>query len=451
MAVAARATRRAPVRPEQRMKPEADSHADPLAYPAFRRLLAGRVLGVLGRQILSVSVGWQIYDRTQSAWALGFVGLVQVVPVVLLAVPAGVTADRADRRAIAVATQIVLAVLGLAMTFITQRGAPIGWVFPVLLACGCVTAFSAPAISSLTPNLVPPAAFVRANAWNATTFELAAIGGPAVAGGLLAWLGPAFAYGCVTVLALSFAAALAGLPEVRSQEAAAPARDRSEELRAGVRFVLRSRYLLPAITLDLFAVLFGGVTALLPIFAKDLLAVGPAGLGLLRAAPSAGALTMALLTTRLPPFQRPGRALLVAVLGFGAATIGFALSRSFGWSLVCLFLTGLCDNVSVVIRQTLVQVVTPDALRGRVAAVHFVFIGLSNELGAFESGVTAALLGPVGSALLGGLATFVVVAVVTNRWPALWHVGPLEGLAAEPGFDSGAAPEAAPVELGTAG
>ncbi|MFN7953166.1 MAG: MFS transporter [bacterium] len=432
------------------MESRADSRADPLAFPAFRRLLVGRVLGVLGRQILSVSVGWQIYDRTHSAWALGFVGLVQVVPVVLLAVPAGVTADRADRRMVAVATQLVLALLGLAMVLITQRDAPIGWVFPVLLGCGCVTAFSAPAISSLTPNLVPPSAFVRANAWNATTFELAAIGGPAAAGGLLAWLGPGFAYGCVTVLALAFAVTLAGLPEVRSQETARAAHERSEELRAGVRFVLRSRYLLPAITLDLFAVLFGGVTALLPIFAKDLLAVGPAGLGWMRAAPSAGALTMALLTTRLPPFRRPGRALLLAVLGFGAATVGFALSRSLGWSLAFLFLTGLCDNVSVVIRQTLVQVVTPDALRGRVAAVHFVFIGLSNELGAFESGVTAALLGPVGSVLLGGVATFVVVAVVVQRWPELWRVGPLESLGPDAALAPHSSAEAVVAELGTA-
>ncbi len=410
------------------MPTELEPITDPLEVPAFRRLLAGRVLGVLGRQILSVSVGWQVYDRTQSAWALGLIGLVQVIPVVALVIPAGVVVDRFDRRWVAVLTQLALAACGVAMLEITRVGAPIGWIFPVLLCCGAVTAFSAPAISSITPNLVPPSAFVRANAWNATTFELAAIAGPAAAGALLAWSGPVLAYGCVSVFALSFALALAGLPPVRVRAGHQAAADRAQELRAGLRFVLTSRFLLPAITLDLFAVLFGGVVALLPMFARDLLHVGPTGLGWMRAAPSLGAVTMALVTTRMPPFQRPGRALMLAVLGFGAATIGFALSRSFAWALVFLCLTGLFDNVSVVIRQTLVQVVTPDALRGRVSAVHFVFIGLSNELGAFESGVTAALLGPVGSALLGGGMTFVVVAWVLKRWPELWTVGPLAHL-----------------------
>jgi len=446
---------RSPIRARRSIEPfepeasvsERDPESNPLRVPAFRRLLVGRVLGVLGRQILSVSVGWQVYDRTRSAWALGLIGLIQVLPVVALVVPAGMAADRFDRRRIAVITQVALALLGLAMVEVTRSGSPIGWVFPVLLGCGCVTAFSAPAISSITPNLVPPAAFVQANAWNATTFELSAIAGPAVAGALLAWSGPALAYGCVTAFALAFAVTLVGLPEIRAAEAAGGdadgggvIRDRRAEIRAGFEFVRRSRFLLPAITLDLFAVLFGGVTALLPIFARDILQVGPTGLGWMRAAPSVGALSMALVTTRLPPFRRPGRALMVAVMGFGAATIAFAFSRSFGWSLACLFLTGLFDNVSVVIRQTIMQVVTPDALRGRVGAVHFVFIGLSNELGAFESGVTAALLGPIGSVLVGGVATFVVVAVVMKKWPELWPLGPLDRLEEEPGYaPSGAA------------
>ncbi|MBK7973267.1 MAG: MFS transporter [Deltaproteobacteria bacterium] len=197
-----------------------DPESNPLRVPAFRRLLVGRVLGVLGRQILSVSVGWQVYDRTRSAWALGLIGLIQVLPVVALVVPAGMAADRYDRRRIAVITQVVLALLGLAMVEVTRSGAPIGWMFPVLLGCGCVTAFSAPAISSITPNLVPPAAFVQANAWNATTFELSAIAGPAVAGALLAWSGPALAYGCVTAFALAFAVTLVGLPEIRAGEEA---------------------------------------------------------------------------------------------------------------------------------------------------------------------------------------------------------------------------------------
>src|SRR5688500_5125473 len=203
----------------------------------------------------------------------------------------------------------------------------------------------------------------------------------------------------------------------------------AKDVFAGFRFVRANPLFLSAITLDLFAVLFGGAVALLPIFAKDILGVGPAGLGWLRAAPGAGALTMALLTTRRPPWERPGRALLLVVAGFGLATVGFGLSRSFVLSLACLFLTGVFDNVSVVIRLTLEQTITPDHLRGRVSAINYVFIGFSNEFGAFESGATAALFGPTLSVVGGGLATLLVVASVATTWPQLVRLGPLHSLA----------------------
>ena len=210
----------------------------------------------------------------------------------------------------------------------------------------------------------------------------------------------------------------------------ATSRHRAGDVFAGFRFVRNNPLFLAAITLDLFAVLFGGAVALLPVFAKDILAVGPAGLGWLRAAPAVGALTMALVTTRLQPWQRPGRILLLVVAGFGLATIGFGLSRSFPLSMACLFLTGVFDNVSVVIRLTLEQTITPDHLRGRVSAINYVFVGFSNEFGAFESGATAALLGPTLSVIGGGLATLLVVAIVRAAWPQLFRIGPLHTLAA---------------------
>jgi hypothetical protein len=215
-----------------------------------------------------------------------------------------------------------------------------------------------------------------------------------------------------------------------------------EELRAGLRFVFATDLLLSAITLDLFAVLLGGATALLPVFARDVLHVGARGLGWLRAAPSLGALSMAVVTTQLPPWRHAGRALLFAVAGFGVATLGFGLSRSFALSMIFLAATGLFDNVSVVIRLTLEQVVTPDRLRGRVSSVHYVFIGLSNEMGEFESGATAALLGPLGSVVLGGVGTLAVVALVAWRWPALRKLGALADLRA---VDPEGPPAAAPV------
>ena len=259
---------------------------------------------------------------------------------------------------------------------------------------GAARAFAMPAAATILPRLLSPAEFANANAWTSSTFQLAAVTGPALAGALIAWTGTA-ALGLAVAAAgqLLFVSQLARLPEVHPLPGAVTRG--WDGVFEGFRFVRRSPIYLAAITLDLFAVLFGGATALLPIFAKDVLQVGPAGLGWLRAAPAVGATLMALVQTRLAPWQHPGRVLLVAVAGFGVATIGLGLSRNFVLSLACLFATGVCDSVSVVIRLTLEQVITPDALRGRVSAIKSVFVGFSNEFGAFESGATAALFGPV--------------------------------------------------------
>jgi MFS family permease len=304
--------------------------------------------------------------------------------------------------------------------------APVWATYVVLAVQGGAVAFSAPAAGSLLPNLVPVEHYVNANAWRSSTFQIAALGGPAVAGFALDAFGPFGAYLTGAATSIVYAILLTGVP-------APPPRPRSassdESIRAGLRFVFRTKLLLGAITLDLFAVLLGGATALLPIFAKDILQVGPRGLGWLRAAPAFGAFTLALVQTRLPPWRRAGLALFVAVAGFGLATIGFGLSKSFALSMFCLYLTGAFDNVSVVIRATLEQVVTPDALRGRVNAVHYVFIGLSNELGEFESGVAATLLGPVGAVVFGGIGTVVVCALAAVLIPDLLRVRSLKDLA----------------------
>ncbi len=309
-----------------------------------------------------------------------------------------------------------------------------GPLYVLLAVVGAARAFAMPAAATILPRLLTPAEFANANAWTSTTFQLAAVTGPALAGGLIAWSGTAtLALGVAAAGQLLFVSQLARLPEVHPLPGAVTRG--WDGVFEGFRFVRASPIYLAAITLDLFAVLFGGATALLPIFAKDVLQVGPSGLGWLRAAPAVGATLMALVQTRLAPWQQPGRVLLAAVTGFGVATIGLGLSRSFSLSLACLFAAGACDSVSVVIRLTLEQVITPDALRGRVSAIKSVFVGFSNEFGAFESGATAALFGPVASVVGGGLGVLLVVAGIGRAWPRLWRLGPLHTLMPGPRSD----------------
>ncbi len=398
-----------------------------LRNPIVRRYALGRFGSVLGLQMLSVSVGWHLYELTGSAWALGLVGAVEVLPVFLLMPLTGTAADRLPRRRVAAVAHAAIAVATLGLAYLTAQGAGVSAFYLLLALIGAGRAFAVPAVQTILPRLLTPAEFANANAWVASTFQLAAVTGPALAGALIGLTGSATA--ALTVAAAGqvlFVSQLLRLPEVHPLASARGAGWRGAF--DGFRFVRRTPVYLAAITLDLFAVLLGGATALLPIFAKDVLHVGPVGLGWLRAAPAVGAMLAALLQTRLRPWPRPGRVLITAVVGYGLATIGLGLSRHFGLSLACLFATGVCDSISVVIRLTLEQVITPDELRGRVSAIKSVFVSFSNEFGAFESGATAALFGPVASVVGGGLGVIVVVAGIAWAWPQLVRLGPLHTL-----------------------
>jgi MFS family permease len=377
--------------------------------------------------MINVAVGWLLYERTGNAWALGLVGAVELAPILFLMVAAGNAADRFPRRNIGIAAHGLLTLAAAGLAVVSAQDGPTWVIYSLLALVGTARAFSAPAVNTILPQLLAPAEFANANAWLASTYQLASIIGPAAGGLLIAATGGATAaFAAAAVGQAVFVVMLRTMP-VRT--APAPIQRSARDVFAGFRFVRANPLFLAAITLDLFAVLFGGAVALLPIFAKDILQVGPAGLGWLRAAPGLGAMTMALITTRIRPWPRPGVALLWVVAGFGVAMIGFGLSRSFALSLVCLYFTGVFDNVSVVIRLTLEQMITPDHLRGRVAAINYVFIGFSNEFGAFESGATAALFGPTLSVVGGGFATLIVVLMVHAAWPQLSRIGPLHTLA----------------------
>jgi MFS family permease len=394
--------------------------AEPSPIP---RLVGARSLNSFGRAVLNATVLWELYDRTGSKLVLAATGLVQVMPVILLFVPVGTLVDRSDRRALTTAAAALAGVVGLALAVASALEAPIAVYLALLLGYGCITAVHAPASISLIPMIIRRGDLERTNRISASLQELAAITGPALAGLALAFIVPAAVYAAIAVTGLASAVLYRSLPKPRTIEPTAAAARR--DWRVGLRFIFRSRLLLSALTLDMFAVLFAGVTALLPAVASDVLHVGPIGYGVLRAAQSAGAVAMAIIGGRLPPWKRPGRVLLIVVALFGACTIGFGLSTSFPLSVVLLFLCGALDNISVVIRLTLEQMVVPDEIRGRVSAVHFVFIGMSNELGAAESGAAAWLLGTVPAIVAGGGLAIIVVAIVALKWRELAAMPPL--------------------------
>jgi MFS family permease len=381
------------------------------------RLWVARLFGTAASQMLLVAIGWHMYDLTGSAWDLGLVGLYQFVPALVLALYAGHVVDRHHRGRIVAACFAVQGAVGLALLTAHElqhdsRALLLG----LSVVLGAVRAFQMPAQQALTPMLVPPLMLPRAMAFSSAGMQGAIIGGPAL-GGLLFAAGTGVVYGASVALFVVGGVLVARLRYLQ------PARERESvtlaTVFAGVNFIWRRKPVLGAISLDLFAVLLGGAVALLPIYAKDILHTGAWGMGLLRSAPAVGALLTSIWLTRQPIERHVGRTLLVAVAAFGLCMVVFGISRSFTVSLIALAISGGADMVNVVIRQTLVQLETPDDMRGRVSAVSSIFIGASNQLGEFESGATAALLGPVGSVVLGGAGTIAVALAWFKLFPSL--------------------------------
>ncbi|MBB5390440.1 MULTISPECIES: MFS transporter [unclassified Herbaspirillum] len=385
--------------------------------PSFRYFFLCRIATTMANQMLMVIVAWQMYDITHSAYDLGLVGLAQFIPALALCLVVGQAADRYDRRI------ILMASFGgqCAVALVLIAGTNGGWlgrdvILAASIALGVAKAFQMPTQQALLPTLVPLAALPRALAVNSAGSQFATIAGPAI-GGFLYVAGPQTVYGICAALLLAGAAALRLIRYERALPPREPATLRG--LFSGISFIWKRKEVLGAISLDLFAVLFGGATALLPIFARDVLHTGSWGLGLLRSAPAIGALFMSLYLARHPIRRRVGKIMFGSVALYGMATIVFALSDSFLLSLAALTLTGAFDMISVVVRQSLVQLDTPDDMRGRVSAVNSIFIGASNQLGEFESGLTAGWFGTVPSVLLGGAGTLLIVACWVRIFPTL--------------------------------
>jgi MFS family permease len=390
----------------------------------FLFFLLSRSLSRFSSQIAAVAIGWQVYDLTGSAFVLGMVGLVQFLPTALLVFVAGQAADRYERKRVLQVCQFVEALTALLLAWGAATGSlTVVQIFIATAVLGTAGAFESPATAALLPLIAPTGSLQRATALSSGSAQIATITGPAL-GGFAYAVSPASAYGIMAVfwlLGVAFAGAIQLVQQVEAKESAAP-----NDLFAGVRFIRSNPAILGTISLDLFAVLFGGVTALLPIYARDILQTGPLGLGILRAAPAVGALLMTAVLARHAISRRVGMRMFQAVIVFGAATIVFAVSHWMWLSVLALAVLGAADTVSVVIRFSLVQLATPNEMRGRVGAVNFLFINASNQLGQFESGVTAALLGTIPSAALGGLATIAIALLWMKLFPTLRDVERLE-------------------------
>ncbi len=411
------------------MNPPSPDRESIFGHGTFRRFWSARVLSTMAFQLQGVAVGWQIYALTHSTLALGLVGLVQYLPMLALTLLIGHVVDRYDRRRIATICQLVA---GSATTLLAI-GSFGGWLTPPIIfaavaVIGGSRAFEMPTMQSLLPGLVPSALFPRAAAYSASAIQTATIIGPAL-GGFIYVVGPEAPYACAALLSLS-ASILSSLIRI---ERSPPRREPVSliSLFSGYGFIRRHPIVLGSISLDLFAVLLGGATALLPVYARDILHTGPWGLGLLRSGPAIGALGMSVWLARRPLRQRVGFTMFKAVIVFGLATIVFALSRSLWLSTMAMVTLGAADVISVVIRSSFVQLSTPDHMRGRVSAVNSMFVGTSNQLGEFESGVTATLFGTVPAVILGGVGTILVALLWMRLFPALRRADSLEGVARE--------------------
>ena len=419
-------------RPADESEPRHDPYAA-MRIGDYRWFLSGNLPYLIGVNMQTTAVSWEIYDRTKSKFALAMVGLVQIVPVVGLFMPAGHLIDLIDRRKILMAALLAAMICSLGLAYCSWTGVPVMWMYVFLLFIGVARTFMQPARAAFLPQIVPREVFSNAVTWSSTGFQLSSVLGPAAAGSLIAWQrNGTLVYALAATLALYNLACLAMIRSRAFVPSSEP--PTLAALAAGLSFVWRNKVMLGAITLDMFAVLLGGVTALLPVYQEDILKVDPNGFGWMRAAPGIGAVCMSFLLAHRPPLERAGRTLLLSVAGFGVATIVFGFSRSFGLSLAMLLLLGALDMISVVIRHTLVQLLTPDDMRGRVSAVNGMFIGISNELGEFESGMVAhafdrndnPAFGPTVSAVSGGAGTLIVVAAVGLIWPQLRNYGRLD-------------------------
>jgi MFS family permease len=403
-----------------------DSYAA-LRYRNFRLLLASVFVAIFAQQMITVAIGWELFERTNSPLALGGIGLAQIIPIMVLFLPSGYIVDRYSRKVIFLVSLAILGLATLSLALLSYQHGALLLVYACLVVMGGAQSFSNPASSVLISQVVPEHVFENATTWRTSCSQLASVLGPATGGFLIGiFHGATFVY---VLSAAAFIVVSLGVIVMRVRpQKQLQKNSQQRSLGAvveGLRFLGRTQVMLAAMTLDLFAVLFGGATTLLPVFAKDILHVGPVGLGWLQAADSLGSVAMALLIAHRPPFQHAGRTLLFAVAGFGLATIAFGLSHWFWLSLLMLFVLGGLDNISMVIRSTLALVRTPDEMRGRVSAVTSLFIGTSNQLGGFESGLTGQLLGPVLAVVLGGVGTILVVAIVALAWPEMRRLSTL--------------------------
>ena len=388
--------------------------------PNYRLYVIGWFVATVGTRIQSVAIGWEMYERTGDALSLGMVGLAQALPAMLLALPAGYLADRFDRPRLVILSLGLMTFTSLCLAGLSFSEGSTAYMYMFLVVDAAAVMIGRPARVALLPQLVPSGVFANAVTWNTSMMQIAAVFGPAL-GGMIVAVNVSAAYVVTAASSLFFIAVLSRFKFHSDTTQVGGASLRS--LLAGIKFVWNTRIILTMMTLDLFAVLLGGAVYLLPIYAKDILGIGATGFGLLRAAPAIGAFCVAILMVYLPPMKHAGRAMLLSVAGFGVATIIFGLSQSLLLSFAMLFLTGAFDNVSMVVRGTLQQLLTPDHMRGRVSAVSSIFIGASNELGGLESGLVAHWLGPVVSVVAGGFGTLVVVGMAALVSPELRGFG----------------------------
>jgi MFS family permease len=394
-----------------------------LRHREFRWYIVSLFAMTLGSQLQAVVVGWQVYSITHDPLALGLIGLAEVLPFIAMALPGGYLADRLNRRTVAVTGLAVLALCAVALLLLSATPGVLARsgvlpIYAVIFVSGIARSILQPARQALSSELVPRDHLQNAVAWRSSSFQIAAVTGPAVGGLLYGFSGPVAAYSVDVALMLCAVTGMITLRYVPGERVPSVESVRTNLL-VGLKFVFSQPVILAAMSLDLFSVFLGGAEALLPVFANEVLHVGPQGLGILRAAPAAGAVTMGLYLAHRRPFERAGRSMLLAVCVFALCIIGFGLSQSFWLSLVLLGVSGMADSISVVIRSTLLQMLTPPDMLGRASAVNSVFVGSSNELGAFESGVAARLLGPVQAVVAGGVAALLVVALTAHRVPAL--------------------------------